>query len=64
MKKDEIIIFTDGSSRGNPGPGGFGAIIVAGEKVVELGEEKNIRLITEWSFPLLLRHFLIWKATS
>ena len=30
-------IFTDGSSRGNPGPGGFGAVIVAGGKVVELG---------------------------
>ena len=24
----ENIIFTDGSSRGNPGPGGWGAIII------------------------------------
>ncbi len=30
-------VFTDGSSRGNPGPGGYGAIIRAGEHVVELG---------------------------
>ncbi|MEI6396502.1 MAG: ribonuclease HI [Candidatus Taylorbacteria bacterium] len=31
-----INIFTDGSSRGNPGPGGWGAVIVASE-VIELG---------------------------
>ncbi len=29
----EIIIFTDGSSRGNPGPGGWGTIIIENEKV-------------------------------
>lgn len=33
----EVIIFTDGSSRGNPGPGGFGAIIIVDGKVTELG---------------------------
>ncbi len=31
------IIFTDGASKGNPGPGGFGAIIVSGKDVVEVG---------------------------
>lgn len=31
------MIFTDGSSRGNPGPGGWGAVVVANERVVELG---------------------------
>jgi ribonuclease HI len=35
--KNMIIIFSDGSSRGNPGPGGWGAIVTDGEKVVELG---------------------------
>lgn len=35
--KDVITIFSDGSSRGNPGPGGWGAIIADCEKVVELG---------------------------
>ena len=24
----ETIIFTDGSSRGNPGPGGWGAVVI------------------------------------
>ena len=36
--KDKIIIFTDGASKGNPGPGGYGAVIVLPEgKVIELG---------------------------
>jgi len=40
---NKIIIYTDGSSRGNPGPGGFGAIIFNGESVKEIGgrEEKT-----------------------
>ncbi|MDE2116838.1 MAG: ribonuclease HI [Patescibacteria group bacterium] len=32
-----ITIFTDGSSRGNPGPGGWGAIIRTADEVTELG---------------------------
>ncbi|OHA90879.1 MAG: ribonuclease HI [Candidatus Zambryskibacteria bacterium RIFCSPHIGHO2_01_FULL_46_30] len=32
-----IVIYTDGASRGNPGPGGWGAIIIYDDKVVELG---------------------------
>ncbi|PIQ91673.1 MAG: ribonuclease HI [Parcubacteria group bacterium CG11_big_fil_rev_8_21_14_0_20_39_22] len=34
----DVIIFTDGSSRENPGPGGWAAVIVfGGREVVELG---------------------------
>ncbi|MEX0933195.1 MAG: ribonuclease HI [Candidatus Paceibacterota bacterium] len=33
----EINVFTDGASKGNPGPGGWGAVIHLGESVVELG---------------------------
>lgn len=32
-----IIIFSDGSSKGNPGPGGWGTIVFADEKVSEFG---------------------------
>jgi len=39
--KDKIIIFSDGSSRGNPGPGGWGAIVVMEDKVTELGGREN-----------------------
>ena len=36
--KDEILIWSDGASRGNPGQGGWGVIIVSPEKeVIELG---------------------------
>ncbi len=31
------LIYTDGSSRGNPGPGGWGTVIQTGSRVVELG---------------------------
>jgi ribonuclease HI len=39
---DKIIVFTDGSSRGNPGPGGYGAIVVdTKDKVTELGGRED-----------------------
>lgn len=31
-----LIIYTDGASRGNPGPGGYGAVLLWGEKRKEL----------------------------
>lgn len=33
----QITIFTDGASSGNPGPGGWGAIVAHDESVTELG---------------------------
>ena len=30
---DEVEIFTDGACRGNPGPGGWGVVLRAGEQV-------------------------------
>lgn len=32
-----IIIFTDGAAKGNPGPGGYGAVITDGQTVREIG---------------------------
>ena len=32
-----IIVFTDGAAKGNPGPGGWGAIVVSPDHVAELG---------------------------
>jgi ribonuclease HI len=37
MNKEEIIIFCDGASKGNPGPGGWGAVVAIDGKVSELG---------------------------
>jgi ribonuclease HI len=33
---DRVTIFTDGACRGNPGPGGWGAILRAGDREKEL----------------------------
>lgn len=39
---NNIIAFTDGASKGNPGPGGWGAVVVDGDHIQELGgAEKN-----------------------
>ena len=43
----KITIHTDGSSRGNPGPGGWAAVLVTegkddGDEVVELGGREDL----------------------
>ncbi len=37
-----VTIFTDGSSRGNPGPGGWGSIVIDGKNVQELGGREDM----------------------
>jgi ribonuclease HI len=34
----EITIFTDGAARGNPGPGGYGAVLLSGQFRKELSD--------------------------
>lgn len=36
MQSQSITIYTDGASRGNPGPGGYGVILMYGNKQKEL----------------------------
>lgn len=36
MSSNHIIIYTDGSSRGNPGPGGYGVILMYGKHKKEI----------------------------
>jgi ribonuclease HI len=38
MAKDRIIIYTDGSARGNPGPGGYGVVMRYGSHRKELAQ--------------------------
>ncbi|MCF7844067.1 ribonuclease HI [Candidatus Gracilibacteria bacterium] len=38
----KIEIWTDGSSRGNPGPGGWSAIVMTPEEVIELGGREDL----------------------
>ncbi len=43
MKQNQIIIFTDGSSLGNPGRGGWGAIVAHTDgRIAELGGRENM----------------------
>ena len=51
MSTNHIIIYTDGSSRGNPGPGGFGAILMYGNNRKEIS--KGYRLTTNNRMELL-----------
>ena len=38
---DKVIIYTDGACSGNPGPGGWGAILMAGENRKEISGGKK-----------------------
>ena len=51
MAENQLIIYTDGSSRGNPGPGGYGAILKWGSVEKELS--KGYRLTTNNRMELL-----------
>lgn len=46
-----LLIYTDGSSRGNPGPGGYGAVLIWGEAIKELSG--GYRLTTNNRMELL-----------
>ncbi len=47
----EVILYTDGSSRGNPGPGGYGAILMSGQHRKELSQ--GYRLTTNNRMELM-----------
>ena len=46
-----VTIYTDGSSRGNPGPGGYGALLMYGDKRKELSQ--GYRLTTNNRMELM-----------
>lgn len=48
---EHILIYTDGSSRGNPGPGGYGAILIWGNHRKELSQ--GFRLTTNNRMELM-----------
>lgn len=51
MPKPEITIYTDGAARGNPGPGGYGIVLLSGQHRKELAE--GYRLTTNNRMELL-----------
>jgi ribonuclease HI len=36
MSEQKVIVYTDGGCRGNPGPGGWGAVLKFGEHEKEI----------------------------
>lgn len=48
---DEITIYTDGAARGNPGPGGYGVVLISGRHRLEKSE--GFRLTTNNRMELL-----------
>ncbi|MEO6289548.1 MAG: ribonuclease HI [Ginsengibacter sp.] len=50
-KDDTITIYTDGSSRGNPGPGGYGVVMIYGNHKKELS--KGYKLTTNNRMELM-----------
>ena len=65
---EKITIFCDGASKGNPGPGGWGAIVSTAEKVVELGGAErattNNRMELLAAVSALEEAFTIMEAKS
>lgn len=47
----KVIIYTDGAARGNPGPGGYGAVLMSGQHRKELSE--GFKLTTNNRMELL-----------
>jgi ribonuclease HI len=47
----EITIYTDGASSGNPGPGGYGVVLIAGKRRLEKSE--GFRLTTNNRMELM-----------
>ena len=39
-----IKIYTDGSSKGNPGKGGYGIVIKKNETYIEISKDRAIRI--------------------
>lgn len=42
MNPDSVLVFTDGASKGNPGPGGWAAVISYDGKVTEIGGKEAV----------------------
>lgn len=47
----EVIIYTDGAARGNPGPGGYGVVMLSGSRRKEIAE--GYRMTTNNRMELL-----------
>lgn len=52
----EVTIYTDGACSGNPGPGGYGAMLFTASMSRSLAVENEQRQITGWKLWLSSKH--------
>ena len=55
-------IFTDGSAIGNPGPGGWGVVVIQGKECWEMSGAHSWTTISEMELVARFRRFGRWKA--
>lgn len=51
LSQQKVVVYTDGGCRGNPGPGGYGVILIAGDTRIEIAE--GFRLTTNNRMELM-----------
>jgi ribonuclease HI len=49
MAVPQITIYTDGAARGNPGPGGYGIVLLSGNHRKEMSEGYKHTPTTGWN---------------
>ena len=50
-----VVIYTDGACRGNPGPGGWGAVLIAGAHEKELSGAEALTTNNRMELPAAIR---------
>lgn len=60
----KITIFTDGAAKGNPGPGGYGAVISFGDSVLEVGEAKELTTNNEMELKAVVEALKLVPESS
>lgn len=65
MEKDrEIIIYTDGACSGNPGPGGWGAVLFYGENKKELSGYESLTTNQRMEITAVVQALKALKVTG
>lgn len=59
-----IKIFTDGAAKGNPGPGGYGAVLLLGDTVREIGAGKELTTNNEMELRAVVEALKIVPAEA
>ncbi|MCA9354784.1 MAG: ribonuclease HI [Candidatus Kaiserbacteria bacterium] len=52
---ETVTIFTDGAAKGNPGAGGYGAVISIGDTVIEIGDRKELTTNNEMELRAVVK---------